>query len=86
MIQDWTKYCLKGIYQDVYIKVYDIVVTTPTGFSNIQEECFDCACYDGQGFDTSRHYLRTSLIGSLYKIVEIPKRFKERQLSIFDFI
>lgn len=58
----------------------------PTGFENAKQLCFDCKCYDGQGYRTERHYLRCCLIGILYEIVEIPRKFKETQMSIFDYI
>lgn len=85
---DWNKYCLKSIYSDkeFYIKVYDVVETIPSGFKDKIENCFDCACFDGQNYNTERTYLRCSLIDVLYKIVEIPKNFKEHQLSLFDFL
>ena len=88
---DWNKKCLKSLYRDTekqqfYIKVYDVLKTTPTGFANCVEPCFDCKCFEGQGFDTSRNYLRCSLIGVLYEIVDIPDKFKKKIFTIFDFI
>lgn len=88
---DWTTHCLRSTYQEskdkqFYIKVYDVLIAEPTGFTNNKQLCFDCACYEGQGYRTERSYLRCELIGSLYEIVDIPKKFLQKQLSIFDFL
>lgn len=91
---DWTTHCLKSIYheskdKEFYIKVFNVGEYEPTGFINAKQLCFDCRCYEGQGYKTERSYLRCCLIGSLYEIVEIPRKFKESkiiQMSIFDFI
>lgn len=88
---DWTTHCLRSTYHngsdEVYIKVYSVLEATPTGFfEDMKELCFHCQCYEGQGYRTEPSYLRCSLLDSLYEVVEIPKRFKFEQTSIFDFI
>lgn len=82
--------CLKSLYRDFnqfYLKILDYQVTTPTGFAdNVKVPCFKVQCYEGQGFDTCIIWLREELIGSLYEIVDIPKKYQIKQYSIFDFI
>ena len=85
---DWNKYCLKSLYRhegQFYIEVFGVRTAIPDGFSQ-PEQCFECRCFEGQGFDTSVSFLRTSLIGSLYEIVEKPKHFCYVQLTMFDLI
>lgn len=88
---DWSQKCLKSLYRDsqkeqFYVKVFGVVNTIPSGFKDKKELCFDCQCYNGQGMKVERIYLRCSLIGSLYEIVDIPETFKMKQMSIFDFL
>lgn len=88
---DWTTHCLKSIYheskdKEFYIKVFNVGEYEPTGFKNAKQLCFDCQCYARQGYIVERGFLRCSLIGSLYEIVDIPNEFKMKQLSIFDFM
>lgn len=88
---DWSKKCLKSLYRDsqkeqFYVKIFGVVNTIPSGFKDIKELCFDCQCYEEQGMRVKRTYLRCSLIGSLYEIVDIPDKFRMKQYSIFDYI
>lgn len=88
---DWTTHCLMSTYhgrkdEEFYLKVYGVGEYEPTGFNNAKQLCFDCQCYEGQGYRTERHYLRCDLIGHLYEVVEIPDKFRIKQFSIFDFI
>lgn len=80
--------CLKSLYRNegqFYLKILDEAITVPTGFLD-KEPCYKVQCYEGQGFRTDITWLRKSLIGSLYEIVDIPDKFKKKQLTIFDFI
>lgn len=88
---DWSTHCLMTTYHqskndEIYIKVFGVVETTPTGFVGVHQLCFDCQCYEGQGYKTDRDYLRCELVGKLYDIVEIPDKYKMKQMSIFDFL
>lgn len=88
---DWTTHCLRSTYheskdKEFYIKVFNVGIYEPTGFSNNKQLCFDCKCYEGQNMRTERSYLRCELIGSLYEIVKIPEKFLKKQMSIFDFM
>ena len=88
---DWNTHCLKSTYhnnssEEVYIKVFNVGKYEPSGFSNAKQLCFDCKCFDGQNYDTKRSFLRCCLLGTLYEVVPIPKKFKERQMTIFDFL
>lgn len=94
---DWSKYCLHSIYhgcknEEFYIKVHKVVNAIPTGFSGFKELCFDCQCFENQGYDTKREFLRVSLLGIFYEVVKIPDAFKEhkqqamKKMSIWDFI
>ena len=95
--KDWNKYCLKSTYHEsdkheFYVKVHKVVNAIPTGFKGIKQLCFDCENFEGQNINKDRGYLRCSLIGHLYKIIEIPDKFLNnskkinRRLSIFDFL
>lgn len=92
--KDWNKYCLKSTYHEsdkheFYVKVHKVVNAIPTGFKGIKELCFDCENFEGQNMNKDRGYLRCSLIGHLYEIVEIPDKFKQKPMkpmTIFDFI
>ena len=88
---DWTKYCLKSIFhqfdsEEYYLKVFSVKKVIPTGFAGFKELCFENEPFEGQNMQMGKQYLRCSLIGSLYKVVEIPSKFKERQMTLFDFI
>lgn len=90
---DWNKYCLHSIYhgskdEEFYIKVFKVVEAIPTGFSGFKELCFDCQCYENQNYKVERNFLRVSLLGTFYEIVEIPDVFnkKKQKLTIFDFM
>lgn len=92
--KDWNKYCLKSTYHEsdkheFYVKVHKVVNVIPTGFKGIKELCFDCENFEGQNMNKDRSYLRCSLIGHLYEIVEIPNKFKQKPMkpmTIFDFM
>lgn len=81
--------CLKSLYRhegQFFLKILDEAIMIPTGFEGHEEPCYKVQCYEGQGFRTDISWLRKSLIGILYEIVDIPKQFKQKQLTIFDFI
>lgn len=86
---DWNEYCLKSKYHEsekyeFYLQVYNVGEYIPTGFLDHKELCFDCKPYHEQGYKEDRSYLRCSLIGSLYEIVKIPPKFKNK--TLFDFM
>lgn len=88
---DWNKYCLKSNYHqsdsdEFYLKVLDVKKTVPTGFTGSKELCFYNEPFGNQNIKMEQSYLRCSLVGSLYKVVEIPSKFKARQLTLFDFL
>lgn len=85
--------CLQSTYhgskkEEFYLQILDEDVVTPTGFVGTQEPCYKVKAFDGQGYKTDTTWLRKSLIGTLYEVVDTPQRFLKTnmQLSIFDFI
>lgn len=87
---DWNEYCLKSKYHEsekyeFYLQVLNVDEYIPTGFTHEHKElCFNCRPYQEQGMRSEGCYLRCSLIGSLYEIVKIPPKFKNK--TLFDFM
>lgn len=61
--------------EEFYMKILDEKICCPTGFSGIEEECYQVQCFEGQGYKTDVIWLRKSLIRTLYVIVDVPKKF-----------
>lgn len=85
--------CLRSTYRgskkdEFYLEILDEVVAIPSGF-NQPEDCYKVRVFDGQGFKTDVHWLRKTLIGTLYEVVDTPNQFlpsQNKQLTIFDFM
>lgn len=92
---DWNKKCLKSIYHEskkdeFYLKVLKVEYHTPTGFIGFKELCLlTDKLNEEQNIQGGESWLRASLIGVFYKIVDIPKQEKKNpsyvQTTIFDF-
>lgn len=78
----WKTKCIRSTYREAgalkeqfYAKVLD----------ESKEEILT-QCYPGQGMDETPSWMRKSLIGVLYEIVDIPESQKPKQYSIYDYI
>ncbi len=85
---DWKNKCLKSTYheyakEEFYLEVFETDYQVPTGFAGHKELCLLCDTLDGK-VKEGKQWLRASLIGKLYIIVEKPKK-QPKQMSIFDY-
>lgn len=93
MVNFYNLKCLCSNYHDnikyeFYLQILDDDIVIPTGFSDGPEPCYKVKAFEGQEVNSSIIWLRKSLIGSLYVVVDIPNKFLNsyKQLTIFDFI
>ena len=90
---DWNKKCLKSIYheskkEEFYLKVLKVEKHTPDGFTGLEELCFlTDRLNDKQNIVGGEKWIRISLLGIFYEIVDIPKEENKEytQMTIFDF-
>ena len=90
---DWNKKCLKSIYHEskkdeFCLKVLKVEYHTPTGFTGFKELCLlTDKLNEEQNIQGGESWLRASLIGVFYEIVDIPKQKQKdyKQMSIFDY-
>lgn len=90
---NWNEKCLHSIYhgckdEEFYLRVYDVDYVVPSGFSGFKELCFLVdKLDDNQNIQGGKEWLRVSLLGVFYEIVDMPKQTQKqyKQMSLFDF-